>query len=400
VRIAYLANYQGPDLIAQRGIRRNLALAGSRKIGAIASLLGELGHKVVVFSRGCPAENSGRYYQSYNSVTTEGLGVVRVVYAPCWDLSYPGAVAGIWFFRRALIREFSRQPFDMIFTYNISHTETTAALWAARRGVPVVVEYEDDAFVNRGGVVDWMAHSRGRMATKLRPFVKGLLAVSPELRAQFNNHNAALLRGIVDDDLVGIPSGGGFAGGALKVLYAGTMDRSKGLEALLEGWRGALEGAELHLVGDGPLRVELERSFKTANVFFHGFVARAKLVELIGESHVCVNPHGPSLKAGNLSPFKIIEYIGAGKPVVSTRMGALEPEIAQAILFAEDATPEGLRTAIRIMARELSVYQEKAVLARKAVVATYGREGVKRKLKAVLEGAVVSKRPNGREGPL
>ncbi len=391
MRIAYLANYQGPDLIARRGIRRNLALAGSRKIGVVASLLGELGHQVVVFSRGSSTERTGRYYRACGGVTAEGSGSTRVMYAPSWDASYPGAVAGIWFFRRAFIREFAREPFDAVLTYNISHTETTAALWAAKRGVPVVLEYEDDALVNRQGAADWMARSRARMAGKLTPFVKGLLAVSPELLAQFDLQNAALLRGIVDDDLLGVSRAEWVPESPLKVLYAGTMDKSKGLEPLLEGWRGALEGAELHLVGDGPLRAELERNFEAPDIFFHGFVDRARLVELMGQSHFCVNSHGSSLKPGNLSPFKLIEYLGAGKPVVSTRMGTLEPEIAQAVLFAEEGTAEGLRAAMGLMVRDLHEYQEKAVLAREAVVAAYGREGVKRKLQTVFDRAIASR---------
>ena len=70
MRILYVANYQGPDLVLQRRIRRNRSLGGSRKIELISQTLQRLGHEVIILSTGTAAERSGRWFPAFESTVT------------------------------------------------------------------------------------------------------------------------------------------------------------------------------------------------------------------------------------------------------------------------------------------------------------------------------------------
>ena len=94
VRIAYLANYQGKELMARRPTCGNLALAGSWKISRISQFLVDLGHDVAVFSRGSVVGNSGCFFRGFSAQLTPEMPVT-VHYSSCWDASYFGATLGI-----------------------------------------------------------------------------------------------------------------------------------------------------------------------------------------------------------------------------------------------------------------------------------------------------------------
>ena len=52
MRIAYVANYQGPDLVKSRPCLHNFSLAGRVKIQLIADLLRRSSHEVEIISQG------------------------------------------------------------------------------------------------------------------------------------------------------------------------------------------------------------------------------------------------------------------------------------------------------------------------------------------------------------
>jgi glycosyltransferase involved in cell wall biosynthesis len=165
-------------------------------------------------------------------------------------------------------------------------------------------------------------------------------------------------------------------------VYSGTLYRSKGLKQLITGWRKlGLSDWELHIAGDGELRATLEKmALGCKSIVFHGLLNRQDNARFLSEAKIGINPHDVSQTPGNVFAFKIIEYLAAGTHVITTPMGALEPEIEAGITYMPDNSPEMISATLeRVIGGRW--YERKAV---KAVQQTYGPAGVARSLDSLL----------------
>ncbi len=120
------------------------------------------------------------------------------------------------------------------------------------------------------------------------------------------------------------PCPGGCAHLALHGEYAifiGRLAEGKGVHTLLDAWK-LLDGRiPLRIVGDGPLRKELEASArKLKNVYFHGSMVQQKVFETLKHARFLVFP------SEWYEPFgcAIIESFAFGLPVITSRRGALQ----------------------------------------------------------------------------
>jgi alpha-1,6-mannosyltransferase len=150
----------------------------------------------------------------------------------------------------------------------------------------------------------------------------------------------------------------GLAGGPL-VVYVGRFAREKRLGLLLAGWPliHARTGAQLLLVGDGPLRPKLRRSVSlqtwSASVHWLPFTTdRAALAELLAVADLFVSPGG--METFGLAP---LEAMATGTPVLTAdRGGVAEQVIASgAGALFRDGDAEALATAsVRLLAADVT----------------------------------------------
>jgi colanic acid/amylovoran biosynthesis glycosyltransferase len=130
----------------------------------------------------------------------------------------------------------------------------------------------------------------------------------------------------------------------------------KGHSVLLRAIAGGpppLAGARLELVGDGPLRVELEaeavRLGLGDRVRFHGSVPEAGVAEVLDRADLFALP-SVIAPDGDMEgiPNALIEALAAGLPAVSTRQSGV-PELirdGETGYLAEPGDVEGLRAAL------------------------------------------------------
>jgi len=350
MRIAYIAPYQGPALKARRPITLNLSLAGSVKMEGIARMLRASGHEVEIFSQGEVVELALKYYPGF----TEPVRFhpdIPVTYSSALPVRY---LNGLWQGSRLLSLFKARHhaaPFDLVIIYNLKVPQVMCAEYARQRpGLPVVLEYEDDNFLDIDG-----QPGRGlrpgyvRRARKVMSSVAGGLACSPHLLAQLPaNVPQLLVRGVVGEEIMRA-CGKTAAEKKNWVLFSGTLYRTKGVAPLIKAWPQAqLAGWELHLAGDGEDMASLKQlAAGHSDIIFHGLVRPPGLAELTSLARICINPHDLSRQPGNVFAFKIIEYLAAGAHVISTPMGAVEKELAAGITFMPDNTPETIARTLR-----------------------------------------------------
>lgn len=109
--------------------------------------------------------------------------------------------------------------------------------------------------------------------------------------------------------------------GSLKPWH-GLDELTRTFRRLHRGWRGY----RLLVVGDGPLRAEMEerlRGWKLGDaVTFTGAAGHEQVPQWIARMDVALAPY-PADAPTYFSPIKIFEYMAAGVPIVASRVGQI-----------------------------------------------------------------------------
>ncbi|MGA7223232.1 MAG: glycosyltransferase [Candidatus Acidiferrales bacterium] len=105
-------------------------------------------------------------------------------------------------------------------------------------------------------------------------------------------------------------------------VFVGRLSPDKGVRTLLRAWGTLQTKIPLRIVGDGPLRTELE-SLKAAgnleHVSLEGWKSRADVFEAIKGARALVIPS----EWYECFPMVIVEAFAAGVPVIASKLGAM-----------------------------------------------------------------------------
>lgn len=133
------------------------------------------------------------------------------------------------------------------------------------------------------------------------------------------------------------------------ILFVGKLSRVEGADMLEEIAEGlsSLNGFELWIVGDGPLRTQIEdlADKYPAIVKFFGWIDYRDIPNYITAADVCIVPRHPNPFSEYYSEQgiqKIAEYIALGKPVVACNIA----RSGNYILVPENAFVDGIKKTI------------------------------------------------------
>lgn len=106
-------------------------------------------------------------------------------------------------------------------------------------------------------------------------------------------------------------------------LFVGRLSPEKGIETVLQAWRKIGIDVPLVIVGDGPLRSQLETEVSTkhlSNILFTGWLKREKVQEMMKNAAFLIAP------STWYEPFGLIlaEAFSCGIPVIGARIGAIK----------------------------------------------------------------------------
>lgn len=384
MRVAYIAPYQGPELLKRRPILRNLSLAGNVKIELISELLRRANHDVDVLSQGEVVERRLGFYRAFAEPRSFHRDI-PVLYSSALPIRF---LNGSWSTLRTLSafkRRHRAAPYDLVIIYNFKRPQVICADYAIRRlGLPVVVEYEDDALVDLGGRSERGFRSRLYLDSvkRLMSSASACIGVSPHLLSRVPAAiPKLLLRGVVDENILGaskLPT----ASRKKWVVYSGTHFRGKGLEPLIDAWNiSNLPGWELHIAGRGELTAQLEKmAASNKSIVFHGLLDRAENARFLSTAMIGINPHDVSKTPGNVFAFKIIEYLAAGAHCITTPMGVLERDLEAGITYIPDNASETIASTLKRVI-DASLYKR---LAAQAAQDAYGPTAVSNALNELL----------------
>ncbi len=110
-----------------------------------------------------------------------------------------------------------------------------------------------------------------------------------------------------------------------KIIYWGRLSIDKGVKTLIEAMNGS--DLQLNIVGEGPIKEELDNMVKTRqmkNIYFKGYLKGKELRSIINESLFAVLPS----EWYENNPNSVLEAFALGKPVIGSRIGGI-PELVK-----------------------------------------------------------------------
>lgn len=156
------------------------------------------------------------------------------------------------------------------------------------------------------------------LAGTWRRRIRLYIALTEFARRQFVSHGLPAGRIVVKPNFLLEDAGRG-AGGE-NILFVGRLAPEKGIETLLKASRLLGSGVPLQILGDGPMRADVERhSREFANVQWLGWKSTGEVLALMQRSRLLVMP---SLWYEGL-PRTVIEAFATGLPVFASALGSL-----------------------------------------------------------------------------
>lgn len=352
-RIAYICADPGIPVFGSKG--------ASVHVQSVLASLGRAGFSIVLYTMRC----GGRAPHALRSVALKFL--------PSPPRGEPEERA------RALLEtndELSRAleaagPFDLVYErYSLwSHA---GMAFARRAGVPGILEVnapliEEQA---RHRVLP-MREKAEHVARSVFADARTIVAVSPGVAGYLAGFDEA--RGKVEIVANGIdptrfrsPASVRAAeatgqGAPFVIGFLGTLKPWHGLSTLVEAFallrKSGRVDARLMIVGDGPERLGISARLRELGIAdvtqMTGPVPPSAVPEMLRKMDVGVAPY-PRLDGFYFSPLKIYEYMAAGLPVITTRVGHLESlvEDGRTGLLCQPEDPEALAAMLEDLARQ------------------------------------------------
>lgn len=108
-----------------------------------------------------------------------------------------------------------------------------------------------------------------------------------------------------------------------EVIYVGRISIEKGVESLCQAYQKVGNG-KLVIIGDGPLKNNLEQKYACDKIIFKGFQAWSFIKEKLGKAAFLVIPS----QWYENNPLTIIEAFALGTPVLGANIGGI-PELIE-----------------------------------------------------------------------
>jgi len=174
-----------------------------------------------------------------------------------------------------------------------------------------------------------------------------------------------------------------------KILYLGSLIKSKGAQVLAEAVQGL--DCDVELYGEGILQKELEQKIRkyTLPITIHPQVPYAEIPSLYAQADIVVFPSIWPEPFGRIA----IEAMAAGKPVIGSAVGGIKETITRGTgILVNPGDAEQLREAIIVLMHNQRLRKEMGKKGREVVADLYAEEKVAKKLIA-LYGQKISPSP-------
>lgn len=309
---------------------------GGRIALELARRMAGLGHEVDVLTAG--------YGDLPAAEEADGIRILRV---PCRrkQLSHSTDVEKLTFVRAAARELGWLQSYDLIH----AHFILPAGLVARRGRAPYLITCHGSDVPGHNPFEGRLEHAL------LRPWWQDIVRRAGAVVSPSRNLQELILAAAPASAprLHQIPNGypcGKFAETSRQggILLVSRLIELKGFQYFLQGLAGVELGHPVHIVGDGPLRQELETlaDQTPTEVIFHGWLDNdsAELKALMESAAIFVFPS----EAENF-PTVLLEAMDAGQAIVTTNVKGCPEVVGETGLTVPPRSPEALREAVQAL---------------------------------------------------
>ncbi|HAE37816.1 MAG TPA: hypothetical protein DCG57_04155 [Candidatus Riflebacteria bacterium] len=367
--------------------------ANSVQVLKMCEAFAENGHQVELFARpGADLTDVEQLFDHYGCKPVFGINLVS---APAWQ-----AIGGMLFGWRAVARlaQLNFKP-DLIYGRNIY-----ALIAAARDNTDIYFEAHAAPYSAGRRYLE-------RMLFALPQF-KRLIVINHALRDYYLKAHPQLAHSrkvsvLVAHDGASVPAGGynrtqNASENKTIIGYAGGLYPGKGMERIIE-IAAKMPDFEFRIAGGSPDEISywVKRS-QSDNVVFSGHLRHAEIAAFLEEcdillapyqARVTTNPQGIGNISPWMSPLKIFEYMASRRPIIASRLPALEEILVHqqnALLVKPDRTDEWC-LAIKSLADSRNLGKKLAEMAYSDLVAQYTWSARARLLLAPAPGSTSQK---------
>ena len=256
-------------------------------------------------------------------------------------------------------------PYDLLYE-RYSLWSDSGVQYAESAHIPAVLEVNapliDEQRTHRELVLPAEAETIAKSAFSR---ARELIAVSPGVAAYLKNwpHRriTTLANGVEPQTFAAaLPIRAARRDGETRIGFLGTLKPWHGLPLLVDSFarvHAAEPRARLHIIGDGPGRADLEQDLAarglSACATLHGAIAASDVPAHLAALNIATAPY-PQQENFYFSPLKIYEYLAAGLPVVTTRVGHLHEVVhhGEDGLLVPPDDPAAFAQAILELARD------------------------------------------------
>lgn len=134
-----------------------------------------------------------------------------------------------------------------------------------------------------------------------------------------------------------------------QIIYAGTLIYYNGIKELLEAFTELGEQYQLNVYGYGPMEKDVREAAKlNSNIHFYGRFDSQNTREVLQNCDLLINPRILDKNIENFTfPSKVIDYILAGKPVLTSEFKTLPRKYYDFIYTIDEMTSHGIAEAIK-----------------------------------------------------
>lgn len=179
--------------------------------------------------------------------------------------------------------------------------------------------------------------------------VDGVVVLTAALASDFAPDKPSLLMEGIFRDGIG-PKAPSHTGSKFRVLYAGGLSESYGVDRLVKAIQTLpTDRVRFAAYGKGSLKSWInEESTIDQRIARVQFAKREKVLEKYATADLLVQPRPVDQAFTRYSfPSKLLEYLGSGTPVLSTRLPGIPPEYEPYVYWIDDDTVEGIGHSLR-----------------------------------------------------
>jgi glycosyltransferase involved in cell wall biosynthesis len=252
------------------------------------------------------------------------------------------ATASIW---PALNRLLKNQKFDAIVLYAVPTYGFQVIRLAKKFGVPVIFRALDVSHLIRKSLFSPLIKASERYVYKHSDVVSANNPALANYSAALGNrreatvtnlppldlNNFKILRSNDDSAIQALRESLGVGQDDKVIVYLGSFFYFSGLDTVIREFaKVSLDKSNLKLllIGGGEKDLALRRQVRSLGlddqIIFTGFVPYADLRHYLALATVCINPMKVVKQANLALPQKVLQYVAADKPVVSTQLEGLK----------------------------------------------------------------------------